>query len=64
MLRKGAFTAKHFDDDPAMSFKLFEEDPLSRQVVRPFDFGALFPAIFRELGFVYAAVAQPSRWAS
>ncbi len=34
MLRKGAFTAKHFDDDPAMSFKLYEEDPVSRQIVR------------------------------
>lgn len=34
MLRKGAFTAKHFDDDPAMSFKLYEEDPVSRKIVR------------------------------
>lgn len=33
MLRKGAFTAKHFDSDPAMSFMLYEEDPVSRKIV-------------------------------
>lgn len=33
MLRKGAFSGKHFDDDPAMSFKLFEEDALSKRIV-------------------------------
>lgn len=33
MLRKGAFSGKHFDDDPAMSFKLFEEDALTKRIV-------------------------------
>jgi hypothetical protein len=33
MLRKGAFTPKHFDSDPAMSFMLYEEDPVSRKIV-------------------------------
>ena len=35
MLRKGAFTAKHFDSDPSMSFRCYEDDPITRQPVRP-----------------------------
>lgn len=34
MLRKGAFTAKHFDNDPSMSFRCYEDDPVTRQPVR------------------------------
>lgn len=34
MLRRGAFAAKHFEDDPNMSFAHFEEDPISRKMVR------------------------------
>lgn len=34
MLKKGAFTAKHFDSDPALSFRSYEDDPVTRQPVR------------------------------
>ena len=33
MLKKGAFTMKHFEGDPGMSFKLYEDDPVTRQPV-------------------------------
>ena len=33
MLKKGAFTNKHFESDPGMSFKLYEDDPVTRQPV-------------------------------
>ena len=33
MLKKGAFTAKHFESDPGMSFKLYEDDPVTRKPV-------------------------------
>jgi len=33
MLKKGAFTTKHFESDPGMSFKLYEDDPVTRQPV-------------------------------
>lgn len=50
MLRKGAFTAKHFDDDPSMSFRCYEDDPVTRQPVR-----------FRLLTLAYTAqkIAKP-----
>ena len=43
MLRKGAFTAKHFDSDPAMSFMLYEEDPVSHKIVS----GSMPPSAIR-----------------
>ena len=33
MLKKGAFTVKHFEADPGMSFKLYEDDPVTRKPV-------------------------------
>ena len=33
MLKKGAFTTKHFESDPGMSFKLYEDDPVTRKPV-------------------------------
>ena len=36
MLKKGAFTVKHFEADPGMSFKLYEDDPVTRKPVGVF----------------------------
>ena len=33
MLKKGAFTTKHFESDPGMSFKLYEDDPVTGKPV-------------------------------
>ena len=34
MLRRGAFVDKHFENDQAMSFALFEDDPITKTKVR------------------------------
>lgn len=35
MLRRAAFAEKHFEDDVNMSFRLWEEDPVSKRPARP-----------------------------
>jgi serine/threonine-protein kinase PRP4 len=34
MLRRAAFAEKHFDNDVGMSFRLWEEDPVTKRPVR------------------------------
>ena len=43
MLKKGAFTTKHFESDPGMSFKLYEDDPVTRKPVCPVATKSLCP---------------------
>ena len=47
MLKKGAFTMKHFEGDPGMSFKLYEDDPVTRQPVRAPQTAACFRVVFK-----------------
>ena len=36
MLKRGAFVAQHFEDDPNTSFALLEEDPVTKRPVSHF----------------------------
>lgn len=45
MLRRAAFAEKHFEDDVNMSFRLWEEDPVSKRPARLTPWKASRPAL-------------------